>query len=52
MKILKRKINKIRKAISDSIYEEYLKTCKYSGELPLNKEEYEKRLSDRVETDD
>ena len=46
----KKKIKKrIAKSISMSLYEDYLKTCKYTGELPLSKTEYEKRFYD---TDD
>lgn len=30
--------------ISDSLYEDYLKMCRSTGELPLNKEEFAKRL--------
>lgn len=48
-KFLKKKINK---TVSDSLYEDYLKTCRYTKELPLSKTEYSKRFYDVYENED
>lgn len=42
--IFKKLTKKIDITVSDSLYREYIRTCRYTGELPLNKEEYSKRL--------
>ena len=42
--IFKKLTKKIDTTVSDSLYREYIRTCRYTGELPLNKEEYSKRL--------
>lgn len=41
MKFFKKKIDR---TVSDSLYDEYRKTCRYTGDIPLNKEEYSKRF--------
>ena len=52
-KLFKTKMKKkIARSISVSLYEDYLKTCKYTGELPLSKAEYEKRFYEKYEEDD
>ena len=44
----KKKLQKrLIKSVSDSLYEDYLKTCRYTGELPLSKAEYEKRFYEK-----
>lgn len=50
--LIKKLRRKIDIKVSDSLYEEYLKTCKYTGELPLNKEEYSKKLHESRITED
>ena len=52
-KLFKKKLKKkIARSVSLSLYEDYLKTCKYTGELPLSKAEYEKRFYEKYEEDD
>lgn len=52
-KILKKKMKKrVARSLSISLYEDYLKTCKYTGELPLSKTEYEKRFYERYKEED
>lgn len=47
-KIFKKDMKKkVARSISTSLYEDYLKTCRYTGELPLSKAEYEKRFYER-----
>ena len=53
MFLFKKKISKkINEVLAQSLYEDYLRTCRYTGDLPLNKEEYIKKFYDKYEEED
>lgn len=44
LNLFKKKKEKLKKLVPDMLYEDYRKTCIYTGELPLSKEEYSKKF--------